>query len=319
MKSIQYQPDYLGKDFEYTIIDQPNDYEGKVIATLVRKKNTQSTAKAVLYIHGFNDYFFQSEMAERIIDKGFHFYALDLRKYGRSKLAHQIHNNTRSLSEYFEDLDAAFELIRLEGNTQIVLAGHSTGGLLVTLYAAERKGKEKFDAIFCNSPFYDMNMSLYKKRLMIPFVSFIGHYFPDISLPGKFSEWYGHSLHKEKKGEWEYNLKWKPDVVPSINAGWIKAIHQGHLKIKKGVSLSRPILIMHSHQSIYSKNWNHSFFEGDAILNVKDIRAGSEKILSPKRTVHEIQGGMHDLILSPFQVRESVYITLFEWLEQTIK
>ena len=84
-----YQPDILGTDYEQATLNFPDDYEGKVVATLIRKKAAQPTKKAVLYIHGFIDYFFQTEMAERFNQHGFDFYALDLRKYGRSILPHQ--------------------------------------------------------------------------------------------------------------------------------------------------------------------------------------------------------------------------------------
>ncbi|MGL2986029.1 alpha/beta hydrolase [Flavobacterium sp. RSSA_27] len=319
MKDVTYFSDCLGDGFEYTTIDQPDDYEGKVIATVIRKQCSMPSTKAVLYVHGFNDYFFQSEMAQRFNEKGYHFYAIDLRKYGRSTLLHQKSNNMRSLTEYFSDLDEALTIIRQEGNEQILLSGHSTGGLLVTLYASKRIGKEKFDVVFCNSPFYDMNMPEYQKKIVIPFVAFIGKLFPNVLVPGKFSEWYGYSLHKEQKGEWEYNLNWKPHSVPALNAGWINAIHQGHLAMKQEVIVAKPILIMHSNQSIYSKKWCDSYFEGDAILQVKDIINGAKKILAPKRTIIAIEGGMHDLILSPMQVREKVYTTLFEWLKGILK
>ncbi|MEG8036484.1 hypothetical protein QP157_14580 [Sphingomonas sp. LR61] len=43
----------------------------------------------VLYVHGWSDYFFQREMAEHLEALGARFFALDLRKYGRSLLPHQ--------------------------------------------------------------------------------------------------------------------------------------------------------------------------------------------------------------------------------------
>lgn len=313
---MEYFKDHLGQGIEYTIIEQSDDYEGKVIATLVRKRCNISSKKAVLYIHGFNDYFFQVEMAQKFTDNGFHFYALDMRKYGRSILPHQKKNNTRSLTEYFADLDAALDIIKKEDNLKVLLSGHSTGGLLVSLYASERIGKENFDAIYCNSPFYDLNMPDYQRRFLIPFVAFLGKYFPNVALPATISVGYGYSLHKEKYGEWEYNLAWKPYIAPTIHAGWIYAVHQGQSKIKAGITVSRPILIMHSHQSIYSSGWNASFFDGDAILNVEDIKKGAERIMAPQRIILTIKGGMHDLILSPKAVRSHVYANVFDWLRE---
>ena len=87
LKEIQYRQDVLGAGYECADLEFQADYEGKVIATLIRKKAQKSTHKAVLYIHGFIDYFFQTEMAEKFNEQGFDFYALDLRKYGSTRHA----------------------------------------------------------------------------------------------------------------------------------------------------------------------------------------------------------------------------------------
>ena len=62
--SAQWMPDVLGEGFEQLAIDQPDDYEGAVQCVLVRSIPSAPTTKAVLYIHGFNDYFFQTEQAQ---------------------------------------------------------------------------------------------------------------------------------------------------------------------------------------------------------------------------------------------------------------
>ena len=62
----------------------------------------------MLHVHGFADYFFHTEYAEWWADRGYDFYALDLRKYGRSLRAHQTPNYVADLSEYFAELDLAW-------------------------------------------------------------------------------------------------------------------------------------------------------------------------------------------------------------------
>ena len=131
-----YQADILGPDYQQLVLEFPDDYEGKVIATLVRKRAAQTSTKAVLYIHGFIDYFFQTEMADQFNQHGFDFYALDLRKYGRSRLGHQQLYNVRDLREYDAEISKALEVIQAEGHEAVLLSGHSTGGLICTLYAA---------------------------------------------------------------------------------------------------------------------------------------------------------------------------------------
>ncbi len=77
-------PDLLGEPFFAETIDFPSDDEGPVVATLVRARCDQPTRKAVLHVHGFADYFFQTEYAAWWLERGYDFYAIDLRKYGRS-------------------------------------------------------------------------------------------------------------------------------------------------------------------------------------------------------------------------------------------
>jgi alpha-beta hydrolase superfamily lysophospholipase len=315
MTDVKYVEDVLKNGFEQTTIIQPNDYEGKVTATLIRKLSSKPSGKAVLCIHGFNDYFFQVVITEEFLKQGCHFYALDLRKYGRSKLPSQIPNNVRNLSEYYEDIDSALTIIKEEGNQEIVLYGHSTGGLLITLYASDRKGRELFDVLVCNSPFYDFNVPWIQKKTVIPMLSLLGRLKPNVSLPIGFSKFYGKSLHKKHFGEWDYNLNWKPHVAPSINAGWVNAIHQGHLKIAHGVGINKPILILHSRKSVYPKEWSEEMFEGDAILNINDIKEKSKRVKAPIKEVVEVDGAIHDVVLSRKPVRDTVFDTVFKWLD----
>jgi alpha-beta hydrolase superfamily lysophospholipase len=88
--------DVLGAPYESHTIDLGTDDEGPVVATLVRRlarpnqeRAERPTRRAVLYVHGFNDYFFQTHLADFFAERGWDFYALDLRKYGRSLLPHQ--------------------------------------------------------------------------------------------------------------------------------------------------------------------------------------------------------------------------------------
>jgi alpha-beta hydrolase superfamily lysophospholipase len=316
---IHYTEDVLKNGFEQSVINQQNDYEGKVTITLVRKLNLKRTAKAILYIHGFNDYFFQEILADKFLKGGYNFYALDLRKYGRSILRNQKPNNVRHLSEYYEDIDQALKVIRDEGHTETVLYGHSTGGLIITLYASVRKETPLFDVLVCNSPFYDFNVPWIQKKTVIPVLSFLGRLSPNMTLPIGFSKFYGKSLHKSDYGEWDYNLQWKPHVAPSINAGWINAIHEGHLEIAKGIYVDKPILILHSLRSVYLSNWSEEMFDGDAILNVKDIIEKSKLIKSPCKKVIGFKGAIHDLVLSKIPIRNVVFETIFDWLDKKLK
>ena len=67
-----------------------------------------------LYLHGWNDYFFQTHLAREISRLGGAFYALDLRRYGRSWRQGQMLGWCTSLAEYDEDLGRALSAIRAD-------------------------------------------------------------------------------------------------------------------------------------------------------------------------------------------------------------
>lgn len=311
----QYEPDILGNGFEMLKIKQADDYEGSgVFATLVRKKAAIESAHAVLYVHGFNDYFFQTDYAEAFLAQGINFYAVDLRKYGRSYTGTNKFNNVRDLSEYYADLDSALTRMKAEGMEFVLLNGHSTGGLIVSLYAADHPKSDLFDALFLNSPFFDINANFFLENIASPIVSWLGQWYPDKIVDGNVPTLYTESLYKGNHGEWDFDLSLKPIEVPPVNFGWIRAIKLAQDRVHEGLEIDKPVLVMYSDTSIYDKEWSEIFFTGDAVLDVEDIKKYSS-LIKGSVTQIEIKNGMHDLILSKKPVREHVYFALFNWLK----
>src|SRR3982751_1107486 len=144
----RWQADRLLPGFEALELDFPADYDGPVVATLLRLPSAHAERGAVLYVHGYSDYFFQRHMAERFAAEGYAFYALDLRKYGRSLRPHQHPNFCKHVREYYADIDAALEVI----GSEVLLAGHSTGGLVASLYAHEGAKRAPAPGLRAESP-----------------------------------------------------------------------------------------------------------------------------------------------------------------------
>lgn len=310
-----YKPDTLGENYQSRTFEMPDDYEGKTVCTLIKKKSITTSGKAILYVHGYNDYFFQADLGDSIITHGYNFYALDLRKYGRSLLPNQDAFYCKNITEYFSDLDTAISTIRSEGYTYIILIGHSTGGLITSLYMNDRQSPY-IKGLILNSPFLDMNMNSFMEKVIVPFGSFWGGLFPRIAIKRDKSAWYAHSLLKDFNGEWNFNTEWKKPEGHPQRLGWVRAIHKGHKKVQKGLSIQCPILVMSSDKSIQpTKEWNNDYLHADIVLDVKDIQKYGAK-LGTAVSGCIIANGMHDLILSPEPVRSVTYQTIFDWLNQ---
>lgn len=314
MKATGYTPDILQNDFEQATLFLNDDYEGKAIATLIRRKTEEPSDKAILYVHGFNDYFFQKEMGIHFNQNGYNFYAIDLRKYGRSYLGYQKFNDIRDIKHYYEEIRTALQVIREEGNKTVILLGHSTGGLMLTLFAKDHTGKGYFDGLALNSPFYEFNKNKVV-RSVIPLISFVGRFLPSPCIPGGFTEAYGHQLHKDSFGEWDYDLQWKPHVAPKVNLGWIRAIHTAQKELKKKFRIEEPVLVLHSAKSVKNLKDIDEVRTRDSILNIEHIKQIAGNIEGSVEII-PIKGGIHDLFLSEKGVRERVYDTIDNWIKR---
>jgi alpha-beta hydrolase superfamily lysophospholipase len=312
---MQRVPDILGDGFFRQELG-PFEIDAQAcVATLVSKACSGGSRKGVLYLHGYVDYFFQSHLANRFNEAGYNFYALDLHRCGRSLREGQIPHYCRDVAEYGPEITAALHVIRkVDGNDVVVGNFHSTGGPIGLLYAQDHAAERPFDALILNSPFLDFNDSWFNKNVMIKVIASLGLLFPEQALPGGLSVMYGQSVHRAFRGEWDFDLAWKPIQGFPARAGWIRAIHQAHRRIQAGLSLSCPVLCLFSSASSRPKAFEEIAHRTDTVLNVNDIDRHSSS-LGSQVTKCVIQNGMHDLVLSAEPVRSAVFAAMFAWLD----
>lgn len=300
----------------YTIhkIDLKDDYEGRVEATLLKANATPPSTKAILYVHGYNDYFFQDHMAEWAVNLGYNFYALDLRKYGRSILPHQKPNMFRDVSEYFEELDLSVKLIRNDGNEKVILLGHSTGGLVASVYTHQRSGENSIDALVLNSPYFENNVPFLARKVLMPVLSMIGKFLPDAYTGIKLADGFAKSIHKSHHGEWDFDLKAKPFKSFPLTFGWMRGLNKAQKKVQQGLDIQCPVLVLYSSKSTPPGKYNENMQTADAVLNVKHIEKYANN-LGKNVSRLSIEDGMHDLSLSGKQVRERYFQSISDFLK----
>jgi alpha-beta hydrolase superfamily lysophospholipase len=308
------ETDILGGQFLRRTIDLGTDDEGPVVATLVSRTADAPTGRAVLYVHGYVDYFFQEHLAEFYVNRGIDFYALDLRKYGRSLLPHQTPNFVRSISEYFPELDEAARIIREEdGHRRLLVNAHSTGGLITALWAHRVRDAGIVDGLFMNSPFFEINVPPMQRRTIGPVVDALARVRPYARVRASVSMAYGHSIHATHHGEWNYNLTWKPLESFPVRAAWLAAIRSAQARLHAGLSIPAPVLVACSTRSFRGASWTEAAMHADAVLDVEHIAHYSSR-LGRHVTIVRIDGGLHDLTLSAPPVRAQVFAELDRWI-----
>ncbi len=308
------ETDVLGAPYERHTIDLGVDDEGPVVATLVRRRCETPSRRAVLYVHGFVDYFFQTHLADFFVGMGWDFYALDLRKYGRSLLPHQTPNFCRSLTEYFPELDEAARIIRsVDGHDQLLVAAHSTGGLITSLWSHVRQGQGTIDGLFLNSPFFDFNVPWIMRRPVLEVIGRTSGRSPYRAIRVTAQGLYGQSLHAQHRGEWSYDLTWKPLRGFPVRTGWLEAIRRGQRKLRSGLSIDAPVLLACSTRTFRGRRWDDGISLADAVLDVEHMVRWAPR-LGPHVTLARFDGGMHDLVLSGAEVRARVFEEVGRWV-----
>ncbi|CAF2963414.1 unnamed protein product [Rotaria sp. Silwood2] len=128
--------------YETTVFTLKPDNFGPNRATLLHARTTKKSNlyKAVLYLHGYNDYFFQDHVCNRFLDFGYDFFALDMHKCGRSIISpeqDQYRHYCTDMHEYDEEISLSIEHMNKQAeeyaNKKFALIGHSTVDLVLNV------------------------------------------------------------------------------------------------------------------------------------------------------------------------------------------
>ncbi|KAB1660947.1 alpha/beta hydrolase [Pseudoclavibacter sp. CFCC 13796] len=348
----RWHPDVLGDDFEQRTLPLGVDAEGDVFATLVRYRPKDAARSAqpgrlpaggqifagwdVLYVHGWNDYFFHPHVARWFAERGARFYALDLRKYGRSLRPGQTHGLISNLNEYDYDIATALEAMAddpfeptrarrpLEEiaslltparrhhahKRRLALFGHSTGGLILSLWADRHAGRA--DALLLNSPWLELQAKAIGRQVIAPMLELQSRVDPHNTLPSIDLGYYNRSVSAEARGQWTFNEEWRLPRGCDMPAIWLSAVLAGHARVAAGLDVRIPILTMTSAHSTLSTTWNDAMLRTDSVLNVRDV-AERALGLGAEVTVVRIEDALHDIFLSRPLVRQAAFAAIERW------
>ncbi|WP_159499110.1 alpha/beta hydrolase [Microbacterium sp. 18062] len=314
-------PDLLGEGFEQLTL--PLTLAGEhspLVATLVRHLPRPVVAWTrplrevdVLYVHGWSDYFFQRELARFWTGLGARFYALDLHRYGRSTRPGEAPGYADSLDEYDEDIALALDAMRTfeRSGRRLVLLGHSTGGLTLTLWTARHPGRA--DALVLNSPWLELQIGALARQAIAPLVSARARFQPFGQHPVVDLGFYTRA--QTELGVIptpEYRPDWRPAQGFPTHPGWFHAVLTGQAQIAAGTDVGCPALVLLSTRSTPPVRWLPGMTETDSVLVVDEIARAALRI-GPLVTVARIDGAIHDVILSAPEPRAHAYAVMRDW------
>jgi alpha-beta hydrolase superfamily lysophospholipase len=317
-----WEPDVLDGYRQRTIPLGPDpDGEGEIVATLIRRGQPAPAKHAVLAVHGYTDYFFNAELADAFIARGFAFYALDLRKCGRSWREGQTPHFTTDLARYDDELECAAALIAEETAAAKILAyGHSAGGLIMPLWLdrLRRRGATStlgIGGLVLNSPFFDLHgPAIMRATVTSAAMRAASRLGSKRVIRGTTDGGYGTSLHRDYGGEFDYNLAWKPLGGFPVTVGWIHAVRRGQAQLHRGLDVGVPNLILRSDKSIPETKDPATMQRGDAVLDVAHI-ARWAGCVGNRTTIVPVADARHDVFLSLAEPRQVAYRELFAWLD----
>lgn len=321
MEAVGWGPDVLGSGFEQATLALGQDAEGPVVATIVRALPTWWAERVgpwrgvdVLYVHGWSDYFFQTELARTWTARGARFYALDLRKYGRSLRPGQTPGYITSLDDYDLDIRAALRVMGHDTDAatrrRLMLIGHSTGGLTLTVWAASHPGVA--DALILNSPWLELQTGPWGREALAPLVAARARWDPMGTQPEADLGFYTRAQ-REVGTLPDAPDGWRPERGFPTHPGWLKAVMDGHDLVARGVDVGCPTLVLLSRGSTPALTWRPQMLSTDSVLVVDDIARAAARI-APEVTLARIDGALHDVFLSAPEPRAHAHAGLQAWV-----
>lgn len=314
-----WRPDVLGDGFEQLTLPLGTDEEGPVVATLVRSLPPWRLRPRplhdvdILYVHGWTDYFFQVPLAQFWKDRGARFFALDLRKHGRSLREGQSPGYITDLETYDEEIAAALTEIRRDSSDRrLVVLGHSTGGLTLSLWAHRHPGEVA--AVILNSPWLEFQLSGTARAALSSVVGLRAKIGPLDAAPQLDFGYYARALEAvaDPDDPVTINLNWRPELSWPVRAGWLDAILTGHNLVADGLDIDAPVCVLLSARSAPPLRWSADLTNVDSVLVVDDIARAALK-LGASVTIERIDGALHDVFLSRIGPTEDAYRRLDRW------
>ncbi|MGO5364244.1 MULTISPECIES: alpha/beta hydrolase [unclassified Bifidobacterium] len=325
-----WKPDSVLEGYQQATVHLGEDAEGEIVATFVRKDPSKLTLHerwrrwhfsvrghrlAIMYVHGWNDYFYRRHASEYWESLGIPFYAVDLRKFGRSYRPYQTPGYIEDLHEYRLEFNALRDqIVKEQGkDVRILMIAHSQGGLSASLWV-NTEHPHHVEALALNSPWLELQGNRMFRLLSTPVVQMYRLRGGKTVMPMRDPGFYARCIKRSTGGEWDYlDHPLNPGVEFLTRAGWMQAIYNGQDEIAKNLDIQIPVLVCTSDKSMMLQStWDEGMREADSVLDITAIRQAALH-LGDVVALATIRGGLHDLSMSKPDARRKYFRIVTMW------
>ena len=288
----------------------PPDDEGPGRGHLGAPAGARADGRAVLYVHGFADYFFQTDFAQWWLDRGYDFYALDLRKYGRSLLQHQTPN-------YVTDLQRVLRRPSTPPGTGSPRDEHDH--VVVSRALDRRAGGLAVGRPRSPQPWRAGAELAVVRPAGKAWMRTVGTVASTGSAALRRDGSHAGSrllLRGEPAPRPRRRVGLRPSVKPidssPVCVGWLRAIRRGHARLHDGLDVRCPVLVLSSDRPPGHGDGRGRPHEASSSTSSRS-GAGRPRI-GNHVTYAAVPGARHDVVLSRPAVRDTVYDELERWV-----
>lgn len=199
------------------------------------------------------------------------------------------------------------------GERRLVLVGHSTGGLTLSLWAARHPGAAA--AVVLNSPWLEFQLSASMRAALQPMLDVHSRLRPLDLWPQVDAGFYTRAQLEVADPDDPVSVDpaWRPEKTMPVHVGWMHAIVSGHARVAAGLDISAPVCVLLSARTVVPSKWSDDLTRADTVLVVDDIARAALK-LGSSVTIERIDGALHDVFLSRHEAREDAYARLDRWV-----
>ena len=209
-----------------------------------------------------------------------------------------------------ETLEDAAHMEPDPGRRKLLLVGHSTGGLVLSLWVSRHPGWA--DGVVLNSPWLEFQTRNIGRRLLEPGVRVHAALAPQNRMVNVDLGLYTRSISSRFDGEWDYDPTLRSDVGWHATPAWLSAILQGQEAVARGLGITVPVLALFSASSSLPLVWSEAAMHTDTVLDVVGVARRSAD-LGSHVTIVRVEGALHDVTLSSAPVREVVWTETERW------